>query len=85
MSGGGSRLHGLELLVQSRFGLPVRLGRPEVIRGMPEVLNGPTGCVLAGLLLLAADAPQARYAGLSSGTESGLWTRFGHWWTENFY
>ncbi len=85
LSGGGSRLHGLELLVQSRFGLPVRLGRPEVIRGMPEVLNGPTGCVLAGLLLVAADAPQAEYAGLASGAESGFWTRVGHWWSENFY
>lgn len=85
ITGGGARLNGMELLMQNRFGVPVRLGRPQVIRGMPEVLSGPSGCVLTGLLLAVADTNQAKRAGLVMPEDLGVFGRLKHWWSENFY
>ncbi|NBT41708.1 MAG: hypothetical protein EBT20_14795, partial [Alphaproteobacteria bacterium] len=85
ITGGGARLNGMELLMQNRFGVPVRLGRPQVIRGMPEVLSGPSGCVLTGLLLAVADTNQAKCAGLVMPEDLGVFGRLKHWWSENFY
>ena len=57
LTGGGAELHGISEFVQGALGLPVRRGKPPVIRGLPEAHATPGFATLAGLCLYSADNP----------------------------
>ena len=51
LTGGGARLRGLPELVERMFGVPVRVGRPRGLPGLPENFAHPEFTVAAGLAL----------------------------------
>ncbi len=57
LTGGGAELAGMADFVQGALGLPVRLGRPPQLPGMPEAHHAPGFATLAGLCLYAAEDP----------------------------
>ena len=57
ISGGGAELAGLADYAQSVLGMPVRIGRPPQLRGLPEAHSTPGFATLAGLVLYAAEDP----------------------------
>ena len=57
MTGGGAELAGLAEFAQSALGMPVRIGRPPALTGLPEAHSTPGFATLAGLCLYAADDP----------------------------
>lgn len=56
-TGGGAELAGLADYAQSVLGTPVRIGRPQAIKGLPEAHSAPGFATLAGLVLYAASEP----------------------------
>jgi cell division protein FtsA len=69
LTGGGARLRGLPELVEHLFGLPVRVGRPRGIRGLPEEFAQPEFSMAAGLLIYGARARR------TAAPASGSWGR----------
>lgn len=57
LTGGGAELAGMADFVQGALGMPVRLGRPPQLSGMPEAHHAPGFATLAGLCLYAAEDP----------------------------
>jgi len=50
LTGGASQLQGVRELASSVLGRPVRLGKPAMLRGMPENMSGPAFATALGLL-----------------------------------
>lgn len=57
ITGGGAELVGLADYAQSVLGMPVRIGRPPQLNGLPEAHNVPGFATLAGLVVFAAEEP----------------------------
>ncbi|MEN9718774.1 MAG: cell division protein FtsA, partial [Pseudomonadota bacterium] len=57
LTGGGAELAGLADYAQSALGKPVRIGRPQYLKGLPEAHATPGFSTLAGLVLYAAADP----------------------------
>ncbi len=57
LTGGGAELAGLADYAQSVLGVPVRIGKPVALRGLPEAHSAPGFTTLAGLVLYAAADP----------------------------
>ncbi|MEP2737075.1 MAG: cell division protein FtsA [Erythrobacter sp.] len=57
LTGGGAELAGLAEFTQGALGMPVRIGRPPTLKGLPEAHSTPGFATLAGLCLYAADDP----------------------------
>ncbi len=57
LTGGGAELAGLADYAQSVLGMPVRIGKPPALRGLPEAHRLPGFATLAGLVLYAAEDP----------------------------
>ena len=57
LTGGGAELAGLAEFTQSALAMPVRLGRPPSLTGLPEAHATPGFAGLAGLCLYAAEDP----------------------------
>ncbi len=57
ITGGGAELAGLADYAQAALGKPVRIGKPQHIRGLPEAHATPGFSTLAGLVLYAAADP----------------------------
>lgn len=56
-TGGGAELAGLADYAQSVLGVPVRIGKPIALKGLPEAHSAPGFSTLAGLVLYAAEDP----------------------------
>lgn len=57
LTGGGAELAGLAEFMQGALGMPVRIGRPPPLTGLPEAHATPGFATLAGLCLFALDEP----------------------------
>ncbi len=57
ITGGGAELAGLADYAQAALGTPVRIGRPQQLKGLPEAHAVPGFATLAGLVLYAAEDP----------------------------
>lgn len=58
LTGGTAQMDGLVELTQTQFDLPVRIGVPEGIGGISDVVNSPAYSCAVGLLLYAARTAQ---------------------------
>jgi cell division protein FtsA len=85
LTGGSSRVQGLVELAEEVFHMPVRIGTPQSITGLGEVINNPVYSTSVGLLLFGRHH-------ISQGTGNGYqgmglkntWTRIKNWFTGNF-
>ncbi len=57
LTGGGAELAGLADFAQGALGKPVRLGRPQYLKGLAEAHSTPGFSTLSGLVLYAAADP----------------------------
>lgn len=85
LTGGSSRVRGLVELAEEVFHMPVRIGTPQSITGLGEVINNPVYSTSVGLLLFGR---QHISQGVGNGYQGmGLkntWTRIKNWFTGNF-
>jgi cell division protein FtsA len=85
LTGGSSKVRGLVELAEEVFHMPVRIGIPQSITGLGEVINNPVYSTSVGLLLFGKQ--QLAHGGSNSYSGMGLknaWTRMKNWFTGNF-
>ena len=85
LTGGSSKMEGAVELAEEVFHMPVRLGVPQYVEGLADVVRNPIHATGVGLLLYGKEAVQARApsSGLGSGF-SGVLERMRSWFQGNF-
>jgi cell division protein FtsA len=85
LTGGSSKMDGLIELAEEVFHMPVRLGVPQYVIGMDEVVNNPIYSTGVGLLMYARQHRFSRRPeiGDSAGLR-GAWARMRSWFQGNF-
>jgi len=53
LTGGGALLRGVKEMSEDILGLPMRLGMPQNVEGLPEIVNGPDYATAVGLIKYA--------------------------------
>ena len=85
LTGGSARMEGLIDLAEEIFQMPVRLGVPQYVTGMDDVINNPIHSAGVGLLMYARQHRFARRPELAEiqGLK-GAWSRMRSWFHGNF-
>lgn len=85
ISGGSAKVEGLVELAEEIFHVPVRIGIPQSITGLNEVVRNPAYATGAGLLLFGKQQNlHGEHHGSTGPGFKGVWTRMRNWFTGNF-
>jgi len=85
LTGGTSKMEGVVELSEEIFHMPVRLGVPEHVSGLTEVVRNPIHATGVGLLHFGLKSrKQPRREPFDSRTEKGLFKRMADWFQRNF-
>ncbi len=85
LTGGSAKMKGLIELAEEVFHMPVRLGTPQYVIGMEEVMRNPIHATGVGLLIYARQNRFARRPELAAGRGiKGVWKRMRNWFHGNF-
>jgi len=82
LTGGSSKVSGLVELAEEIFHMPVRMGMPQYIKGLTDVVQNPIYSTGVGLLLYGKEH-QGRIEGMSSDGQSVL-AKIKNWFQGNF-
>ncbi len=85
LTGGSSKMEGAVELAEEVFHMPVRLGVPQYVQGLADIVRNPIHATGVGLLLYGKEAVQARApsSGLGSSFPS-VFDRMRSWFQGNF-
>jgi cell division protein FtsA len=85
LTGGSSKMEGAVELAEEVFHMPVRLGVPQHVRGLGDVVRNPIHSTGVGLLLYARDKALRDAGGLDTGPGvREVWGRMRSWFQGNF-
>jgi cell division protein FtsA len=87
LTGGTSKMEGVVELAEEIFHMPVRVGYPQTVRGLNDIVRNPIYSTSVGLLQYGMDhrADGGLVSSGQSGTpEEGFWSRFRNWLQSNF-
>lgn len=82
LTGGTSKMEGVVELAEEIFHMPVRLGTPQNVRGLKDIVNNPIYSTGVGLLIYGM-----KQQGVGKGFQNqndGVWTRLKGWVQKNF-
>lgn len=82
LTGGSSKMEGAIELAEEVFHMPVRLGIPQHVEGLSDVVRNPIHATGVGLLLYGKDAIQAK--GPRGRAGRGVFSRLKAWFQGNF-
>lgn len=85
LTGGASNVRGVLDLAEKVFRMPVRIGIPQQVNGLPDVINNPIYATSVGLLLhgLKLQGPGTQEIVIGNGIK-GIWSRMRSWFQGNF-
>jgi len=85
LTGGGARMEGVVELAEEIMHMPVRLGAPQGVNGLSEVVNNPIHATGVGLLLRGSRLQRGGAGrGRSRAGAGGLIERFKQWFQGEF-
>lgn len=85
LSGGSARVEGLVELAEEIFHMPVRLGIPQYVTGLGDVVRNPVYATGVGLLLFGRQhGPLAERTHLGGGGFKSVWVKMKNWFQGNF-
>ncbi|MFQ5659092.1 MAG: cell division protein FtsA [Gammaproteobacteria bacterium] len=85
LTGGSSKMEGAIELAEEIFHMPVRVGMPQFISGLSDVVKNPIYSTGVGLLLFGRRQQQDATAGVRfDGSIKGVWERMKSWFQGNF-
>ena len=85
LTGGTSKMEGVIDLAEEIFHMPVRLGHPQHVTGLAEIVRNPIHATGVGLLLFGQQRrknPRSEPVDIRS--EKGLWQRMSEWFQRTF-
>jgi cell division protein FtsA len=83
LTGGTSKMEGVVDLAEEIFHMPVRLGMPQNIQGLADIVNNPIYSTGVGLLLYGLQQQQENRNVPKKGAASGLLGRIRQWFQNN--
>jgi cell division protein FtsA len=85
LTGGSSKMEGVVDLAEEIFHMPVRLGSPQYVTGLVDVVRNPIYATGVGLLLFGDQHRNERGGeSLAGGNATGVWERMKSWFKGNF-
>ena len=85
LTGGSSKMEGVVELAEEVFHLPVRLGFPQHVGGLVDVVKNPIHATGVGLLLFGNKGELEAHDGIGSTNEfKNMWLRMKSWFQGNF-
>jgi len=85
MTGGSSKMEGVIELAEEIFHMPVRLGSPQYVTGLVDVVRNPIYATGVGLLLFGNQHRNDRGGDSAAGVNAkGVWERMKNWFKGNF-
>ena len=84
LTGGASKVEGAVELAERVFKVPVRLGLPQFVTGLPDVINNPVYATGVGLLIYGLQQRENQQDASSQPILKGLWGRMSSWFQGNF-
>ena len=84
LTGGAARMEGALELAEEIFHKMVRIGVPQQVEGLGDVVSSPLHSTGVGLLLHGSRSGGARAGGAGSGSVGGLVDKLRGWVTRNF-
>ena len=84
LTGGSAKMEGAIELAEEVFHMPVRLGIPQYVSGLVDVVSNPIHATGVGLLLYAKSNLETQAAPLLSGGVKSLLERMKAWFQGNF-
>jgi len=84
LTGGSARMEGAIDLAEEVFHMPVRLGIPQHITGLVDVVSNPIHSTGVGLLLYGRENYLRGRRGETLGAAKGVWDRMNAWFKGNF-
>ena len=85
LTGGASKIHGAQELAERIFKVPVRIGKPNNVTGLSDIIQNPVYATGVGLLVYGLRQRQnQREIVLNQPSIKGLWSRMKSWFQGNF-
>ncbi|MEW8014959.1 MAG: cell division protein FtsA [Candidatus Sedimenticola endophacoides] len=85
LTGGSAKMEGLIELAEEVFHMPVRLGVPQYVSGLLDVVRNPIYATGVGLLLFGTQNQMTRLQDVSGGMGmKAVWERMKSWFQGNF-
>ncbi len=77
-------MEGVVELAEEIFHMPVRLGAPQNIRGLSDIVNNPIYSTGVGLLFYGMKQQEGRSMQMQRNQGATWWTKAKAWLAENF-
>jgi cell division protein FtsA len=84
LTGGASKMEGVVELAEEVFHMPVRIGLPQHVTGLADVVSNPIHATGVGLLLYGSRQENLRGPITATGTGVGLLDRVKTWFKGEF-
>ena len=86
LTGGTAKMEGAAELAEEIFHMPVRVGYPQIVEGLADVVRNPVYSTAVGLLLYGIDhaAQEPRRRGRGRAHTGSAWSRVLQWLRESF-
>lgn len=85
LTGGASKISGAKELAERVFKLPVRIGKPQQVTGLSDIINNPIYATGVGLLVYGLRQRNSqREVVLNQPSIKSLWSRMKNWFQGNF-
>lgn len=85
LTGGASQITGAQELAERVFKIPVRIGRPHNVSGLPDIINNPIYATGVGLLVYGLkQRNNSRATAINQPSMRSLWSRMRGWFQGNF-
>ncbi len=82
LTGGSAKIPGADVLAETVFRMPVRVGYPQHVSGLTDVVSNPMYATGVGLLLYALD--RANKTGVRAHPRHSVWQRVQGWLQNSF-
>ncbi len=85
LTGGSSKMEGVVELAEEVFHMPVRLGVPQYVKGLADVVRNPIHATGVGLLLFGLKHESSNHlSGNDTASSIGIFRRMKEWFQSNF-
>ena len=84
LTGGASKMEGVIELAEEMLQMPVRVGIPQHVSGLGEVMGNPVHATGVGLLLMGSQIEHPRRPVIPAGRAVGWFKKLKHWYRGEF-